>query len=274
MLDAKGRESRTEHLSLRAANRAFSLGDANGEARPPVVIVLHQPQSSPGHVGQWLVRNGYRLDIRRPRFGDALPETLENHAGAVIFGGPMSANDSDDYIKVETDWIGVALKENQPFLGICLGAQMLARHLGASVDLHPKDHVEIGYRPIEATSAARRICEWPETVYQWHKEGFEVPHGGCLLARAEGPFENQAFAFGEAACGVQFHPEITLAQVHRWTGYNPDRLELPGARPREEQIAAHYRHAPRVHRWLDVFMTTWLARGLAHPAAAANKAAE
>ncbi|MBV8918012.1 MAG: glutamine amidotransferase, partial [Bradyrhizobium sp.] len=64
----------------------------------PVLMVLHQETSSPGRVGNALRALGHDLDIRRPRFGDSLPETLEGHAGAVIFGGPMSANDADDYI--------------------------------------------------------------------------------------------------------------------------------------------------------------------------------
>jgi hypothetical protein len=65
---------------------------ARSATRKPVLIVLHQENSNPGHVGQWLVRNGFRLDIRKPRFGEPLPETLADHCGAVIFGGPMSAN--------------------------------------------------------------------------------------------------------------------------------------------------------------------------------------
>ena len=70
-----------------------------GETKKPVIVVLHQEQSTPGHIGQWFTRNGHTLDIRRPRFGDPLPASLEHHCGAVIFGGPMSANDPDDYIK-------------------------------------------------------------------------------------------------------------------------------------------------------------------------------
>src|ERR1700733_8449243 len=69
----------------------------------PVLIVLHQESSSPGRVGNALRALGHSLDIRRPRFGDPLPETLDAHAGAVIFGGPMSANDSDDYVTREID---------------------------------------------------------------------------------------------------------------------------------------------------------------------------
>src|SRR5512137_307589 len=120
---------------------AVTDGASEPQSRPseplkPVVLVLHQPHSNPGHIGQWFARRGHPLDIRRPRFGDPLPETLEHHAGAVIFGGPMSANDSDDYIRQEIDWIGVALKEKKPYLGVCLGGQMLAKHLGGRVSLH------------------------------------------------------------------------------------------------------------------------------------------
>src|SRR5262245_41085844 len=111
----------------------------------PVLIVLHQETSTPGRVANALRALGHRLDIRRPRFGDALPETLDEHAGAVMFGGPMSANDSEAYIRHEIDWIGVPLREQRPFLGICLGAQLLAKHLGAKVAPHPEGVTQIGY---------------------------------------------------------------------------------------------------------------------------------
>src|SRR5215472_12813030 len=114
----------------------------------PVLVVLHQETSSPGRVGNALRALGHDLDIRRPRFGDPLPETLDAHAGAVIFGGPMSANDGDGYISREIDWIEVPLREQRPFLGICLGAQMLAKQLGAGVAPHPQGRAEIGYYPI------------------------------------------------------------------------------------------------------------------------------
>src|SRR5437763_13102601 len=68
-----------------------------------VLLVLHQEQSTPGRVGYALRERGYELDIRRPRFGETLPTTMAEHAGAVIFGGPQSANDPDDFIKAEVD---------------------------------------------------------------------------------------------------------------------------------------------------------------------------
>ncbi|TWF50245.1 glutamine amidotransferase class I [Neorhizobium alkalisoli] len=117
---------------------------ANRTERLPVLVVLHQERSSPGRVGQMLLDKGFPLDIRRPVLGDPLPDTLANHSGAVIFGGPMSANDPDAFVKAEIDWIDVPLKENKPYLGICLGAQMLVRNLGGTVGADAKGLTEIG----------------------------------------------------------------------------------------------------------------------------------
>jgi len=233
------------------------------ERRKPVCIVLHQEHSNPGHIGQWFVRNGYALDIRKPRFGDALPKTLADHCGAVIFGGPMSANDKDEFVRAETEWIGVALREEKPFLGACLGAQMLAVHLGAKVGFHPGEMVEIGYYPLIATPDGNRIGPWPEQVYQWHREGCGLASGARLLATSQGAFPIQAFSYGPAAFAFQFHAEITYAQVHRWTGHNPRRLGLNGARERHEHIEGHVHHGPKVHAWLDGFLGRWVKCELA-----------
>src|SRR3979490_3261731 len=121
----------------------------------PCLIVLHQDNSTPGRIGHALKARGVPLDVRRPRYGDALPATLSGHAGAIIFGGPMSANDADDFVRREIDWIAVPLKEKKPFLGICLGAQMLAHHLGSRIYRHPDGHAEVGYYPIRPTALRR-----------------------------------------------------------------------------------------------------------------------
>ena len=143
--------------------------------RPKILVVLHQEQSSPGRVGHLLIESGHELDIRRPPLGDPLPETLADHAGAVIFGGPMSANDGDEFVKRETDWLAVPLRENRPFLGICLGAQMLVNHLGGKVEGHGDGLVEIGWYPIAPTEEGKALMHWPEMVYQFHREGFSLP---------------------------------------------------------------------------------------------------
>lgn len=225
--------------------------------RLPVLVILHQQHSSPGRIGFELQQLGHALDIRRPRFGDPLPDDLARHAGAVIFGGPMSANDPDDWVRREIDWISVPLNENKPFLGVCLGAQMMARHLGATVYRHAASEVEIGYCGLKATCPT--AVDWPERIYQWHGEGFELPAGARRLATSDGPFPNQAMAYGRAI-GVQFHPEITWSMVNRWTTTAARRLVEPGAQPRERQLADHLMHAPAVHRWLNPFLAHWLGR--------------
>src|SRR5258708_21224962 len=113
-----------------------------------ILIVLHQQSSTRGRVGHALTQLGFPLDIRRPRFDDPLPETMAEHAGAIVFGGPMSANDADGFVRREIDWIAVPLKERKPYLGICLGAQMLARHLGSPAYPHADAHAAIGHSPI------------------------------------------------------------------------------------------------------------------------------
>jgi GMP synthase (glutamine-hydrolysing) len=251
MFEARSAES----FEGSAGNYATPAGCKREAAKKPVLIVLHQEQSNPGHVGQWFRRSGHALDVRKPRYGCALPATLDGHCGAVIFGGPMSANDKDEFICRETDWIGVALKERKPLLGICLGAQMLANHLGAKVGFHADELAEIGYYPLATTAEGERHGPYPDHVYQWHREGFELPKGAKLLATSTGAYPNQAFAYG-SAIGVQFHPEITYAQVHRWTS-NSGRLGMKGARERHEHIDGHIHHAPKVHAWLDRFLGRW-----------------
>lgn len=222
-----------------------------------VLIILHQEGSSPGRVGMMLRERGYGLDIRRPRFGDPLPETMAEHAGAIIFGGPMSANDEDDYVRQEIDWISVPLREEAPLLGICLGAQMMARQLGAEVSGHPKGCVEVGYYPLRATGAGEALGQWPDKVYQWHVEGLELPRGAELLAEGD-TFPVQAFGYGPAAFGVQFHPELTLAMMHRWTVRGAHRFALPGAQQASAHFYGRYVHDAANKAWLSRFFDRWL----------------
>ncbi|WP_245296843.1 MULTISPECIES: glutamine amidotransferase [Rhodomicrobium] len=232
----------------------------SGPAAPKkLLVIVHRRETNPGAIGQWLTGNGYRLDIRCPRFGDPLPPTLAGHAGAVVFGGPMSANDPDDYIRAEIDWLAVPLRENKPFFGVCLGAQMLAKHLGAEVSSHPGKIIEVGYYPITPSEAGAALTQWPDQVYQWHQEGFTLPWGARRLASGS-QFENQAIQYGEKAFGVQFHPEMTLAMIHRWTTVAAHRLASPGARSRAEHIMAHCVHGEPQRAWLDRFMRIWLGQ--------------
>ncbi len=225
----------------------------------PVLLILHQKHSTPGRVGLHLKARGVPMDVRRPRFGEPLPETLAEHAGVIVFGGPMSANDPDDYIRDEIDWLAVPLKERKPLLGICLGAQMLAKQLGGSVAFHPEGKAEIGYYPIRPTAAGLSFCkDWPGHVYQWHREGIDLPHGARLLARGD-MFKVQAFAYGPAAYGIQFHAEVTHAMMCRWTTLAHDRMSLPGAKPRAEHFTDRPVYDGVIRSWFTAFLDRWMA---------------
>lgn len=240
---------------------------------PPVLIILHQENSTPGRVGHVLRSLGFPLDIRRPRFGDLLPETMAGHAGAVTFGGPMSANDPDDFIRRETDWIGVPLAEGKPFLGICLGGQMLARLLGARVAPHPEGYVEVGYYPIRPTDLGRRICNpWPSHVYQWHREGFDLPAGAELIAEGD-IFPVQAFRYA-TGYALQFHPDVTHATMCRWTTRGHERMQMPMAKPRAQHFADRAVHDLAARTWLAAFLDHWLAQSAASANLEAPLAAE
>ncbi|MBB6465694.1 GMP synthase (glutamine-hydrolyzing) [Aminobacter lissarensis] len=216
-------------------------------------MVLHQEHSSAGRVGHVLIENGFDLDIRRPPLGDHLPETLDGHAGAVVFGGPMSANDHDEFVRRETDWLAVPLSENRPFLGICLGAQMLVNHLGGKVEGHGEGLVEIGWYPIRATEEGRKLMHWPEMVYQFHREGFSLPTDAVLLASSDS-YPNQAFRYGDNAWGIQFHAELTRVMMQRWVVRGAERFVLPGAQPGRDHLGGRLIWDMHLKRWLDEFL--------------------
>ena len=227
-------------------------------AKGRVLVVLHQEHSTPGRVGRLLASRGYRLDMRRPVLGDPLPSDLRDYAGVVIFGGPMSANDERDFIHREMDLIGVALKEDVPYLGLCLGAQLLTRAAGGRVAPHPEGLVEIGYVKVEPTEAGRDWIRSPMKVYQWHREGMDIP-SCCELLATNDRYPVQAFRYGANAFGFQFHPEVTLEMKEIWTLKAAERLKMPGAQPRGVHLAMHPLYDPPLDRWINGFLDRWLA---------------
>ena len=110
----------------------------------------------------------------------------------------------------------------------------------------------------QITSFGREVCEeWPSHVYQWHREGFDLPAGAKLLAEGD-IFEVQAFRYGPAAFGVQFHAEVTHAMMCRWTTRGHTRMEMPGARPRAAHYADRPVYDPAIRRWLADFLDRWI----------------
>jgi GMP synthase (glutamine-hydrolysing) len=236
----------------------------SGQSRT-VLAVLHQAHSTTGRIGRLLTKLGYRIDIRRPALGDPLPASLVHHAGVMVFGGPMCANDSHDWLQREIDWLGVPLREEKPFLGICLGAQLMARRLGARVHVGEGKRGEIGYYPLHPTPEADALCEapFPRHVYHWHFDGFDLPAGARRLAGGCERYPNQAFRYGDSVVGLQFHPEVTYQMMCRWTVRGAHCLNAEGARPAHEHLDGWRQHDAAVEKWLAVFLGTWASGALA-----------
>ena len=223
-----------------------------------VLLVLHQATSDPGRVGEPIRTRGFELDMRIPAIGEPLPKTLKDHAAAVIFGGPMSANDDhEEFIREETKLIDLILKSETPYLGICLGAQIMARALGARVAEHEEGLREIGYYQLTPTDEGRHLFKNPMMAYQWHREGFEVPNGGVLLASGDF-FPNQAYKVGANAYGIQFHPEVTEAMNRRWATKTAHMLTDPGTQSKETQLEGRRKYDAEMSNWLDRFLDNWL----------------
>lgn len=222
-------------------------------SRDRALVVVHQKHSTPGRVGDLLEARGYTLDRRCPCLEHALPDDLRDYAAVVVFGGPMSANDGDCLAGIghEIEFTKRVLDRGVPFLGICLGGQILARALGGAVTAHPEQHVEIGYTRVDPVPGAEPLFEHSRFFFQWHREGFEVPRDATLLATGSGAFPNQAFRVGDNAYGLQFHPEMTLAMIHRWNMGGGHRLDLPGAQPKRAHLKGYELFDAGVERWTN-----------------------
>ena len=227
-----------------------------------VILIDHPVGQRDDRASRILTERGYRVEWCSPGKGETLPEPGPGHIGAIVYGGAESANDdaTKPYLRTELDWIERWLETGKPFLGLCLGGQMLARVLGARVDPHPESLYEIGYVPIDTAVGADGFLDGVSHVYHWHHEGFTVPAGAELLAT--GPvFPNQAYRYGRNAYGLQFHPEVTVPVMTRWMKEAGHMLEYPNAHPRARQLADAERFDAPLGSWLERFLDGWLGTG-------------
>ncbi len=136
----------------------------------------------------------------------------------VFMGGPMSANDDVPYLKRELEIICDAAARGIPMLGICLGAQLIAKALGARVYRNPVKEIgwyPIAWRPETATDPLLHNCAGETTVFQWHGETFDLPAGAVWLASSDA-CAHQAFRAGQGIYGFQFHLEVTPEMIADW----------------------------------------------------------
>jgi len=196
---------------------------------PTVFLLRHVPHEGAGTLETALVRAG--LDVRYvDLFQCALePPPLGRAAGMVVLGGPMNVDEVERYpfLKLDVAWIQEAIERRVPLLGICLGAQLLAKALGSRV--YPNPVKEIGWDRVDLTPAAAEDALFARTgrlsVFQWHGDTFDLPDGAVLLAHGTA-CRHQAFRFGATAYGFQFHLEMTAAMIANWLAEPSNATDL------------------------------------------------
>jgi GMP synthase-like glutamine amidotransferase len=168
------------------------------------------------------------------------PPSLSDVSGLVVLGGDMNVDDIERYpfLSAERHLLARAVAGDVPVLGICLGAQSLARALGTAVT--PSPLRELGFFPVRPTPAAAddplASCFRPgDQVFQWHRDTFDIPAGATLLLEGEG-VRHQAFRAGPRAWGFQFHLEVTREELEAWFDLAEPTLAREWGRTRDELL--------------------------------------
>ena len=184
-----------------------------------VLAVIHGEKVRSGVFGDVVEARGHRLEEWSLAWGTSPPRPLDAYSAVLVFGGAMHADQDGHHpwLREENLFLQRLLDTGMPVLGICLGAQLLAKAAHAHVG--PVDEPEIGWYTVELTEAAADdplLGRLPPRfeAFQWHYYEHGLPAGAVELARS--PVCTQAFRLGDSAWGVQFHPEVTLAQVEGW----------------------------------------------------------
>ena len=229
-----------------------------------VLVLQHIACEHPGVFSEVMAERGVEATAVELDAGEALPDWRVFDA-ILAMGGPMGANDDDDHpwLTGEKELVGEAVHAGRPFLGVCLGVQLLASALDAAV--HPAETPEVGLLPVEFTDEGREDAlfaglEEPLVSLQWHADTFELPAGAVRLARSE-LVPNQAFRVGERAYGVQFHLEVTPEMAREWAqvpAYRRSLAETLGEREGEIFLAEVERRAAELHPGARRLFGNWL----------------
>jgi GMP synthase (glutamine-hydrolysing) len=192
------------------------------------LILLQTPTEKPANITNWLgeFNQGYKII---ETWQEKIPNEYESYDGLIIMGGTMSANDFAQFpfLVNEIDLIKEWLETEKPMLGICLGAQLMAKALGKKVYIGKQP--EIGWFRIKFTEGGASDIVFRDyapnvTVFQWHYDYFELPGGTDRLASSE-LYPNQAFRFGRNAYALQFHPEVNEDLIYSWVEMHREKLK-------------------------------------------------
>ena len=183
-----------------------------------VLAFRHVPFEGVGHIAPLLEARGIGLEYADLYRENTPDPPIADYDGLIFLGGPMSANDSLEFLDRERALVAKAVERSQPLLGICLGSQLIARVLGG--DVHRNPEKEIGWFDVHLTDAAAGDPLFDgagktEKVFHWHSDTWELPPGAERLAWSEA-CANQAFRARRNIYGLQFHLEITPEMIADW----------------------------------------------------------
>jgi GMP synthase (glutamine-hydrolysing) len=209
------------------------------------LVIQHDPTIHLGNLEEILLEADYELTVVDARIFafDIRPEDVDV---VVVLGNDHGVYEKRDrpYIAREEEWLAARVAHERPILGVCFGAQILASALGAEVYRGEKKvvgFVEVTPTPAGQSSPVRFFADVP--VMEWHGDTFTLPERATRLAGSS-DYDNEAFAIGDWALAVQFHPETTPEMHERWLTDSPEWVTGAGydlealRRERDEHIAA------------------------------------
>ncbi len=226
-----------------------------------ILIFRHLANEGPGYFAEFLQRHDVPYTLIAIDKHQPVPTSLENVAGLVFMGGPMSVNDALPWIADELRLIQQAFWQDLPMLGHCLGGQLISKALGGQVGPNPVK--EIGWLSVQRTQDSN-TQDWlhglPETfdAFHWHGETFSIPSGAStILSSAACP--NQGFVIGNTLA-LQCHVEMTAEMVRDWAQVNDREIAQPSA---TIQSAAQMterlpERIDKLHQYADVLYTRWM----------------
>lgn len=223
-----------------------------------ILIIKHIEIEGPGTLFDFFIKSSYQMKIIEIGRGEELPP-LEKCQAIISLGGPTNVYEEEKYpfLKREVDFIQDAIKNQIPFLGICLGAQLLVRAAGGKVK--KLDTRELGWYKVSLTQAGKKDTlfkgqEERLEVFQWHEDFFDIPKQGELLATAD-TCHNQALRVGNCAWGLQFHPEMTVEMLLDWFEYYREDLD-------EKKLLRHLRTIKDVYQRQAEFLYLNFAKAI------------
>ena len=183
-----------------------------------ILCLMHVPFEGPAEIAAWAAERGHPLTALRLYDGQPLPEP-EAFDLLAVMGGPMSTHDERQYpwLAAEKRFIEQSLGVGKQVFGVCLGAQLLADVLGATI--RANEYREIGWHEVRLTEAGRQsgpLASWPSRfmAFHWHGDTFDLPAGAVHLAASEA-CRHQAFSHGQNAVGLQFHVEYSTDSIEQ-----------------------------------------------------------